>query len=87
MIIKLYDEYKSSLNSVNMAPDLFKQINNSSELEVILDFENVEFITLSFTQEYMTLKHDTGKRIHEINLNEENKTMLNVIAEKYGEKI
>ena len=87
MIIKLYDEYKSSLNSVNMARDLFKQINNSSELEVILDFENVEFITLSFTQEYMTLKHDTRKRIHEINLNEENKTMLNVIAEKYGEKI
>ena len=26
MIIKLYDEYKSSLNSVNMARDLFKQI-------------------------------------------------------------
>ena len=87
MIIKLYDEYKSSLNSVNMARDLFKQINNSSELEVILDFQNVEFITLSFTQEYMTLQQDTGKRIHEINLTDENKTMLNVIAEKYGEKI
>lgn len=84
MFIKIKDLLNRSLDSVFSVERLFDVINNSEDNDITLDFTNVEFITLSFTQAYMFNKMNSDKNIKEINLSEDNKISLNVIGKKYG---
>ena len=83
MKIQLQKLLSSSLNSVFAVEQLFEEINNSSDEEVILDFKGVTFITVSFAQAYIAHKHQSNKIIKEINLTKENETTLNVIKQKH----
>lgn len=84
MFIKIKDLLNRSLDGVFSVERLFDVINNSEDNDITLDFTNVEFITLSFTQAYMFNKMNSDKNIKEINLSEDNKISLNVIGKKYG---
>ena len=83
MKIQLQELLSRSLNSVFAVKQLFDEISNSSDEEIILDFSGVMFITASFAQAYVAHKQQSSKFIKEINLNEENEIMLNVIAQKH----
>ena len=87
MEINLNECYSDWLTSVWLADDLFDKINNSSDDDIILNFEGVKFIALSFTQAYINFKRHSAKNIREVNLNDENNTMLSVVAGKYNVKI
>lgn len=84
MKIDLKKNYGLSLNTVWLAEQLFHNINNQEDEQVILDFEDIKFIALSFTQAYVNFKRHSPKKIKEINLNKENKTMLQVVADKFN---
>ena len=77
MFIKIKDLLNRSLDGVFSVERLFDVINNSEDNDITLDFTNVEFITLSFTQAYMFNKMNSDKNIKEINLSEDNKISLN----------
>lgn len=83
MKIQLQELLSSSLNSVFSVEQLFDEICNSFDEEIILDFKGVTFITASFAQAYIAHKHQSNKIIKEINLNKENETILNVVSQKH----
>lgn len=54
--IILKDLLNESLEMTFVAEYLFKYINNLKEEEICLDFKDIEFMSLSFTQEYIYQK-------------------------------
>lgn len=83
MKIDLQELLSSSLNSVFAVEQLFDEISNYSDEEIILDFKGITFITASFAQAYIAYKQQSNKIINEINLTKENETTLNVITQKH----
>lgn len=85
--ILLKEGYARTLDSVWLAEEIFENINSQDDEVVILDFEGIFFSSLSFTQAYVNFKRHSPKKISEINLNYENRAMLQVVADKFGMKI
>ena len=66
--IKIEEEINSNLGMNSSARNLFKEINNSPIENIHIDFSKVIFMRRSFTQEYLTQKHNTNKVIIEENV-------------------
>lgn len=81
MIIIINELLSSSLNSVFQVEQLFDEINKTEDNNIILDFSRIQFIALTFVQAYMACKKQTKKNIIEININKENKIMLNLLTQ------
>lgn len=62
---------------------LFNEFDDSEE--VILDFTNVEFISRSFAQEYVFLRHHSKTHIIEKNMNDFIKGLMEVVEEDFKE--
>lgn len=77
--IKLKDVLNESLEMNFIADDLFKYINNLKEEEICLDFKDIEFMSLSFTQEYIYQKNKSLKKIKEENLSKDVEPMLKLV--------
>ena len=60
---------------------LFQEINKESD--VILNFENIEFMSRSFAQEYTFQKYNSKTNITEINMSESIKKLLSIVAEDF----
>ncbi|RAP45941.1 MAG: hypothetical protein BZ135_04785 [Methanosphaera sp. rholeuAM6] len=86
-MIDLRKNFALSLDSVWVAEELFEKINNQEDEEVTLNFEDIQFISLSFSQAYVNFKRHSPKTIKEINLSRENRIMLQVVADKFNMKI
>ena len=52
---------------------------------MILNFENIEFMSRSFAQEYVFQKFNSQSKITEINMNESIKKLLKMVNEEYEE--
>jgi len=75
--------YKS-INSSNLgmrssAKQFFNELNNIFDKEVVINFENVDFMSRSFAQEYIQQKKRTSKVIKEINIPKDVGRMLDVV--------
>ena len=82
--IKMEKEINKKLSRRASARKFFNNLDKSFT-EVVIDFENVEFISRAFAQEYIFQKHNKG-----INLIEKNKTdfvenMLDIVEKDYIE--
>lgn len=77
--IILKDYLNESLEMTFVAEDLFKYINNLKEEGIYLDFKDIEFMSLSFTQEYVYQKNKSLKKIKEQNLSKEVEPMLKLV--------
>ena len=82
MIIKLKDEINNALDFNKSATDLFDKINRMEELDFIMDFEGVFFISRSFAQAYYASKKRSPKKITEINLSGDVKPMMEMIEKQ-----
>lgn len=82
MKILIKELLSSSLSSVFAVEQLFEEINKSEDNNIILDYREVDFITLSFAQAYIASKKQSNKNIKEINLTKENQTTLNLINQE-----
>lgn len=81
MIIIMNELLSSSLNSVFAVEQLFDEINKTEEDTIILDFQGILFVALTFAQAYVASKKQCEKNIIEINVSKENKITLNIPAQ------
>ena len=79
--IILEEKYPKKLGMGPTAKKLFQEINN--EKEVILNFQNIEFMSRSFAQEYVFQKHNTRCNITEINMDASIKQLLEIVQEDF----
>ena len=63
------------------AKKLFQEINK--ETDVILNFENIEFMSRSFAQEYVFQKYNSKTEITETNMRESIEKLLDIVAEDF----
>ena len=79
--INLEEKYAKKLGVGPTAKKLFKEINE--EPSVVLNFENIEFMSRSFAQEYVFQKHNCDIEIEEINMNDSIRQLLKVVEEDF----
>lgn len=82
MIIKIKDEINTALDFNQSATELIDKINRINELDFIIDFEGVFFISMSFAQAYYASKKRSPKNITEINLSDDVKPMMKMIEKQ-----
>ena len=81
--INLKDSFAKKLGMRTTAIKLFKDLEDKNE--VVLDFQDVEFMSRSFAQEYVYQKHNSNVNIIESNMSDFIKGLLNVVQEDYNE--
>ena len=79
--INLEEKYSKKLGVGPTAAKLFDEIKQESS--VILNFENIEFMSRSFAQEYVFQKHNSPIEIEEINMNESIEKILDVLEDDF----
>lgn len=81
MMINLGAEFGSHLESSDDAIELIEILNKIPKDEFIIDFKEVMFVTMNFAQAYYTSKLDSDKKISEINLSDEVRTIMGAAEE------
>lgn len=81
--IKFSERYKNKLGIGPTAKKIFQEVNSYEE--AILNFENIEFMSRSFAQEYIFQKYNSKTKITEINMNDNIKKLLKLVTEEYEE--
>lgn len=79
--IILEKEYNKKLGMGPTAKKIFQRINEESE--VILNFENIEFMSRSFAQEYVFQKHNSKCNVTEINMSDSIEKLLEIVEEDF----
>ena len=79
--INLEERYSKKLGVGPTAKKLFDEIKNESS--IILNFENIEFMSRSFAQEYVFQKHNSASEIEEINMDDSIKRLLDVVEDDF----
>ena len=83
-IIKLREEIYSDLIIRHAAEDLFNKLDETYS-KIVMDFDEIEFMSQSFAQEYVYRKKNTDIEIIEINMNEHVKKMFEIIYDRLNE--
>ena len=81
--INLSERYKNKLGLGPTAKKIFQEANSYDK--VILNFENIEFMSRSFAQEYVFQKYNSKSEIIEMNMNDDIKKLLELASEEYEE--
>ncbi|WP_298502785.1 hypothetical protein [uncultured Methanobrevibacter sp.] len=71
MIINVGAEFGTHLQSSEDAVELIEILNKIPEDSFIIDFKDVNFLTMNYAQAYYTAKLESSKNISEINLSDE----------------
>lgn len=79
--ISLEEKCPKKLGMGPTAKKLFQEINKESD--VILNFENIEFMSRSFAQEYVFQKYNSKTNMTEINVSESIKKLLDIVTEDF----
>jgi len=78
--ISLYKEFGSNMLTRNSLADFFRRIIDTLEdTDIIIDFENIKFISRSCVAEYLKLRERTDKNLAEKNMSKEVMSMFNVV--------
>ena len=80
--VKMIDEIDHRLGLKTSAKKLFNKLNKNAE-EVILDFTGIEYMSRSFTQEYVFQKRNFKGHITEINMSDMVENMYNVVNDNF----
>ena len=81
IVIDLEEKFSKKLGVGPTAKKLFDEIKPDSE--VILNFENIEFMSRSFAQEYVFQKYNAQTEIEEINMTESIEKLLEVVEDDF----
>ena len=82
-LIKISDELDSHLGMNFVAKEFFETINGSEFTRFVIDFNNVKFMSRSFTQEYLFQKLKTDKEIIEVNVPNDVQKMFDVVSKDF----
>jgi len=79
--LRLIDKCPRKLGAGPTAKKIFNEINKYEE--VILNFEEIKFMSRSFAQEYTVQKHFSQSKITEINMDISIKKLLEVVQKDF----
>ena len=82
MIIKISQEINSSLELNTYATNFIEKINSYDELDFVIDFEGVKFVSRTFAQAYYASKKRSPKNISEINLSSDVEPLMKMIEKQ-----
>ena len=71
MLINIGAEFGTHLESSDVAIELVDILNKIPKDDFIIDFKDVNFITMNFAQAYDKAKNESSKKISEINISDE----------------
>ncbi|WP_405293626.1 hypothetical protein [Methanobrevibacter sp.] len=71
MLINVGAEFGTHLESSELAVELIDILNKLPEDSFIIDFKDVNVVTMNYAQAYYTSKLDSPKNISEINISDE----------------
>ena len=71
MLINIGAEFGTHLESSDAAIELVDILNKIPKDDFIIDFKDVNFITMNFAQAYYKAKNESSKKISEINISDE----------------
>ena len=80
---KLDEKCPKKLGTGPTAKKIFNVVNNYDE--AVLNFENIEFMSRSFAQEYVFQKYNSKTEITEINMDDSIKQLLEVVIDDFNE--
>lgn len=84
--ISIQQRISKNLGMNSSARNLFEEINNSPANVIEIDFSDVIFMSRSFTQEYLSQKYYTDKKIIEENVPNDVELMFDIVKKDF-EKI
>lgn len=79
--LRLIEKCPKKLGTAPTAKKIFKRIDKESE--AILDFDDIEFMSRSFAQEYVFQKHNSQSQITEINMDDSIRQLLEIVEEDF----
>lgn len=82
MKIKLFNQFNQYVITRNKLREFFRDLNRLKENHVVLDFQNISFISRSCVDEYLQQKQKSTKNIKEINLAPKINFMINLVKEQ-----
>ena len=82
--VKIEQKIHRKLGMRSTAEDFFNNLNTKVD-EIVIDFDNVDFISRSFAQEYVYQKRKVDVKIIEKNTKGIVKDMLNTVENDYNE--
>ena len=83
-VIKIEKEIYKKLSMRSSARKFFNDLDKSFP-EIVIDFDNVEFISRSFAQEYVYQKHNMDINLTEKNMTNFVENMINIVEKDYAE--
>ena len=84
--VKLEREVYKKLGMRSSAEELFSKFSDDDS-NIIMDFDNVEFMSRSFAQEYVYQKHKTKANIEERNMSGSVKDMYNIVSKDFNDHL
>jgi len=82
--VKIEQKIHRKLGMRSTAEDFFNSLNTNVD-EIVIDFDNVDFMSRSFAQEYVYQKRKVDVKIVEKNTKGIVKDMLNTVENDYNE--
>ena len=82
--VKIEQKIHRKLGMRSTAEDFFNSLNTNVD-EIVIDFDNVDFMSRSFAQEYVYQKRKVDVKIIEKNTKGIVKDMLNTVENDYNE--
>ena len=83
--IFLAKEIDSDLGSRNKIENLYKNLDKDIS-KVVMNFSGVEFMGLSFAQEYLNQKNKSSFEVVEVNVSDDVQKLFDIILELNGHK-
>lgn len=80
--IWLEEEIEKDLGERNKMEDLFNMLNKSPAKKVIMNFENINFMSRSVAQEYLNQKKNANFEVEEKNIPHEINEMMEIIIQQ-----
>ena len=84
--ILLSQEFSSNIFTRRTISAFFEKINSQKEIEIVLDFKNIKFISRSCADEYLKQKEKSDKKIVERSMSQEVCSMFNAVRSQYEKK-
>jgi len=84
--IRIEKEIHKNLSMRSSAETFFNDLD-SNVAKIIIDFDNVEFMSRSFAQEYVYQKNQQKIEIIEKNMSDFVKKMLDIVNKNYNDAI
>ena len=81
--IILEEKYPKKLGMGPTAKKIFQEMTNADS--VILNFQNIEFMSRSFAQEYVFQKYNSKIDRTEINMSHSIRQLLDIVSEDFEE--